>query len=288
MNEKFAYLDARKLFVENIKNDIIEGNAFWMKPWNTDIVNFPVNGIYNRPYNGVNLAYLMFSGHKDCRWYTEKQASKKGYILKSDAEPVVIEYWNRIYNKDQQTVFPFCKLHQVYNAEDFENVPELIVENWNKSPEDIDPVIEKIIAKFSSMLITDDDIVNASYSINSDKIIMPSRMRFVNNAEYYATYLHEIAHSTMHKSRLNRKVDRQSLDELSKEELRVEIASAFIMLKSHIIVSKEYINERSAKSAGYVKSWIEGLSGKNYGTFFSIIKDAQKICDYVLSFGKEN
>ena len=71
----------------------------------------------------------------------------------------------------------------------------------------------------------------ACYMFELDEIHMPVKERFHDEAHFYATALHEIAHSTGHASRLNRELsgNMQSL-KYAQEELRAEMASAFMQM----------------------------------------------------------
>ncbi len=68
----------------------------------------------------------------------------------------------------------------------------------------------------------------AHYIPAFDVIHLPDITAFKSMQDYYATALHEIAHSTGHESRLDRNLADRSRAESAREELRAELASMFI------------------------------------------------------------
>ena len=90
---------------------------------------------------------------------------------------------------------------------------------------------------------------------------MPMLETFIDADSYYKTLFHELAHSTGHKSRLNRK----SMTEISfwgdnsyaKEELVAEISSWYL-------VGLLGLNPKDGggNSQAYIKGWCKNLSDK--------------------------
>ena len=52
----------------------------------------------------------------------------------------------------------------------------------------------------------------AYYNMHRDEIVLPERSQFKDAEGYYQTALHEVGHSTGHKSRMNRESLRQGTD----------------------------------------------------------------------------
>ena len=100
----------------------------------------------------------------------------------------------------------------------------------------------------------------ACYFPQADFVAMPPREAFTSEGAYYATLFHELAHSTGHRSRLNR----DSLTgfaqfgdhSYSKEELVAEMAASFLLGESGL-AAPELIDN----SAAYLASWIKVLKG---------------------------
>ena len=72
----------------------------------------------------------------------------------------------------------------------------------------------------------------ACYNPCYDAITLPKLTSFESAEEYYSTCFHELTHSTMHESRLDRKVKDEvhkfGDEEYSKEELVAEMGAAFL------------------------------------------------------------
>jgi antirestriction protein ArdC len=132
----------------------------------------------------------------------------------------------------------------------------------------------------------------ACYVPPADGIRLPSRDRFVSQEAYYATSLHEIGHSTGAAHRLNRDgivgAHAFGSDGYAREELRAELASAFLAAETGIAPvaasgdapSAEVDFENQHKA--YLQHWAKALkSDKN--EIFRAAKEAGEAADYVLA-----
>jgi antirestriction protein ArdC len=86
---------------------------------------------------------------------------------------------------------------------------------------------------------------------------MPYKSNFNSLDEYYSVLLHEIAHWTGHKSRLNRdaKISVDKKDLYAFEELVAELSSMF--LSAHFGINFE----PTEQNATYLNSWLKALKG---------------------------
>ena len=118
------------------------------------------------------------------------------------------------------------------------------------------------------------------YSPSTDDIHLPPKEAFPNLGEYYATALHELAHWTSHKDRLNRNLtgDRDS-PAYAKEELRAELTSAYLALDFGLPMNP-------TNHAAYVQSWVEDLK-EDKMEIFRASAEARKIADYIKGFMPE-
>ena len=106
---------------------------------------------------------------------------------------------------------------------------------------------------------------------------MPALNSFDSSEEYYSVLFHEIAHSTGHETRLNRK----GITELSRfgshsycfEELVAEMTSAFLC-------SSVGIENTIDNSAAYIQGWIKALK-ENKKMILIAASQAQKAADYI-------
>ena len=93
----------------------------------------------------------------------------------------------------------------------------------------------------------------ACYKPSKDQINMPERKLFDNSEALYATWYHEMVHSTGHESRLNRlKPASFGSSEYAKEELVAELGA-------FLICHRLQISSNTTNHAAYLNSWISSL-----------------------------
>jgi hypothetical protein len=125
----------------------------------------------------------------------------------------------------------------------------------------------------------------AAYNKSQDIIKMPNREWFTTPEHFYATVLHEIAHSTGHPSRMNRDGLGHPFGspEYAMEELRAEMASAFVFQEIGMPLSSEDMEGYVKDHAAYTQHWLGKLK-EDYREFYSAVRDATKIADYTLAY----
>ncbi len=85
--------------------------------------------------------------------------------------------------------------------------------------------------------------------------IYPVIEQFNTMQDYYATALHEIAHSTGHSSRLNRDMSGDfGSEKYAVEELRAELSSMFLQMENGIQLEGKHIENHSAYLANWLKA----------------------------------
>lgn len=127
--------------------------------------------------------------------------------------------------------------------------------------------------------------MNPSYSPSIDTVRMPLPEQFNSVYEYYATYMHELAHSTAHENRLNRPtsgtVEQDKKQAYAREELVAEFASLLINTKAGLSMSQEHFDNHAA----YLKSWSKAISD-NPRELFNVIRDAGKAAEYIIDLAQ--
>lgn len=122
------------------------------------------------------------------------------------------------------------------------------------------------------------------YDASRDEIRMPRRERYTSDARHAMDLLHECAHATLHKTRMNRPVfieGQPFTHEMRiKEEMRAEITTYFTSCKVGCPPSDEHFESH----ASYSQSWLKDGDKK---VFASAVKDAVKISEYLIERGKE-
>jgi antirestriction protein ArdC len=125
----------------------------------------------------------------------------------------------------------------------------------------------------------------AFYQPKLDLIRLPPKKAFRTAEGYFSVALHEGAHSTGHESRLCRDLSsRFGTEGYAAEELRAQITSAILSAEIGIPLaqSQEHIDQHSS----YIGSWLKALRDDKM-EIFRAAKDAEKICDYMLSLERD-
>lgn len=125
----------------------------------------------------------------------------------------------------------------------------------------------------------------AFFSPTQDIIVLPMKEQFKigktaeevyrNGMEYYSTALHEMAHSTGAKSRLNRKFGRHGTDNYAHEELIAEMTSALV--GSTMGFDRKILDN----NANYLQGWLRNLK-RNPETITTIMSDVGKASDMII------
>ena len=125
----------------------------------------------------------------------------------------------------------------------------------------------------------------AFYRPSTDTIVLPMKEQFKlgktpeevyhDGMEYYSTALHEMAHSTGHESRLDRKFGAQGTDNYAHEELIAEMTSALI--GSTMGFDRKILEN----NANYLSGWLSRLRDKPE-TITTIMTDVGKASDMII------
>lgn len=294
----------REEMIKTLLAHIEHNPTEWQSGWNSIAAGAPYNGKTNTAYRGLNALYLACigaaRGYKDTRWVTFNQAKDLGASVKRGEKSVPVIFYENYDRKTKkafssntvkdmtddekaayikENVYAVLKYSSVFNAEQCHNFPErkeTAMSNEERANQNVK--IETIIARSAAPIFYDGGS-RAFYSPGEDKIHLPIISAFNTMQDYYATALHEIAHSTGHESRLNRNLSGGfgSVD-YAKEELRAELSSVFLQMETGIRLAGKHIENHAA----YLNSWLIAAK-EDPSVFFKAAADAQKIADYVTS-----
>jgi antirestriction protein ArdC len=273
-----------------------EGTVIWQCPWNQ--VGLPKNITTNVNYRGWNLFLLNF--HATIKEYptpyyiTYKQANQLKGSIKKGEKGVRIIYWATVELKNQsdnatvqqptdETAKPRTimvpKTYTVFNIAQTEGIEFPHFEAEERSEAEKIEACENIIANMPNKPTIRKNGTNAYYQPSTDTVVVPSLKRCKSSEGYYSTLFHELAHSTGHDSRLNRKELLESegfgTATYAKEGLTAEMTAAFLSAITGI--GQATIDNNAA----YIESWLKAL--KNDKTL--IIKaaaQAHKATDYIM------
>lgn len=280
----------------------------WSKNWK--IGSGACNGISNRKYSGLNRFLLTFYSQEEKyegnRFYTFNQIKEKGYHLenaKGKGIPVIYPMFN--YFKDGATDYSERKLVGVSKKSEMIRSGEATESNFKWAYASVKSVFSEDLVKeiekdpqqhiysndekfeFLKGFMKETGVefyqskINERcyYDINKHRIVLPPDNHFFNKEALLSTLAHEIAHSTS--KGLEREVTGEfGSEEYAKEELRAEIASAYICAELGIDTS---MNENN--NVAYIQSWSTAIKD-NYKYLEDAVKDADKICNYVIEKGE--
>lgn len=280
----------------------------WSKNWK--IGSGACNGISNRKYSGLNRFLLTFYSQEEkyegSRFYTFNQIKEKGYHLenaKGKGIPVIYPMFN--YFKDGATDYSERKLVGVSKKSEMIRSGEAAESNFKWAYASVKYVFSEDLVKeiekdpqqhiysndekfeFLKGFMKETGVefyqskINERcyYDIDKHRIVLPPDNHFFNKEALLSTLAHEIAHSTS--KGLEREVTGEfGSEEYAKEELRAEIASAYICAELGIDTS---MNENN--NVAYIQSWSTAIKD-NYKYLEDAVKDADKICNYVIEKGE--
>lgn len=307
-NTKKLVSKTRQELLDMYINALKEEKLPWEMPWRSGINMKPKNFVSGKTYRGVNRMLLTIisdiRGLEDGRWATFNQIEDKKKIyhpgeewhLRKGSKGVPIELWkikdikaNKLIDFDEyyriihddpdlkKNYQLFSHTYHVYSLADVDGAPQIEKEvSETVSIPELEEFCDEVLHNIGVSLTHGGS--EAYYSPRDDRIVMPEISKFVTAEDYYATRLHETAHSTGAKKRLDRDLSGTfGSESYAKEELRAEIASSLLFADLHMPTTANTLDNHKA----YIQSWIADLE-KDPLILFQAIKDAEKISDYVL------
>ncbi len=295
-------IDTYTLVTARILQKMAEGDIPWRKPWRPsganitkiDYEKFAFNRVTQKIYSTLNQ-YLL---NKPGEYASFKQWEELGGHVKKGAKAEIVVFWKWIDKTEKTTDddgneitklvhIPFLKYNRIFHISDVEGVEPL---RFDKIKDSDDKKTFAEIATAENIIndyTTTEDIPlyydgnRAFYAPKSDSITIPERFKFGKNGnEFYSTVFHEMAHSTGHKTRLDRFNDGNAYfgsEEYSKEELVAEISASAIMATLDIETEKTFTN-----STAYLQSWIKALQNDKK-MFVIASQQADKAVSYILA-----
>ena len=311
--------DAHKEMVDKIIADMEAGKVFFWDSQHfgrppRNVSSEIKNGRETRRYHGKNNLILsvaaMQNGYKDSRWGTYEAIKKEGGQVKKGEKATLIELWiwdkpvrhknsktgkwETVYKKDEnghylldfngkkipKTVHldvPIVKGIPVFNAEQATGLPpehEITINVADRQEK-----MERIIAGSEAPVYNDQSNRNY-YTADRDEIHVMRAEDFKHMSGYYATVIHEIAHSTGAEKRLNRdgiaKGEGFGSPSYAKEELVAEMSSLFVAQEFDL----KFDDTHYENHAAYLQSWIAVLKD-NPDELYKAAEQAEKAVTYI-------
>lgn len=292
----------RQAIIDNLLHCIENNPKIWEKGWYS-VTDSPLNGKSNKKYQGFNALYLSIlasiKGYNDPRWMTFNQVKEMGGYVNAGEKASEIFFY-QLYDKntkkefDEKTVegmtpeerkkyidtntYRPIKFYQVFNAAQCKGLPAYDKPQMSSEEQSRQINLIQNVIKNSAAPISYDGGSRAYYNTKTDSIHLPKVSDFKSMQDYYATALHEIAHSTGHTSRLNRDLNGGfGSESYAVEELRAELSSVFMQLDLGLQLEGKHIENHGA----YLSSWLKAVKDDK-NILFKTIRDAEKISDYVV------
>lgn len=287
-----VYLKVTERIISLLEKGVIP----WRKTWNT--YGLAKNYTTGHVYTGINMILMNNTEHPIPYFMTFNQVKAKNGKIKKGAKAEFVVYFNVVFKDDQnQTVEReeaeklqkkgkeikvqrYLKYFNVFNIGDVEGIEFEFPEIKFQQNEKIDKC-ERIIQNMPNRPeIIAEDANRAYYNPVHDYVNLPAIEQFESAEHFYATFFHELAHSTGHESRLARPAiitpNEFGSKAYSEEELTAEIAASFLCAQ----VGIDY-DDIMQNTAAYLQGWLNVIK-KDKLFIFKTAAAAQKATDYML------
>jgi antirestriction protein ArdC len=271
-----------EIITETIIQKLQQGVIPWRKPWSGG--GLPKNFVSQKTYRGINLILLNNSEFSSPFWLTFNQADEIGGRIRKGQKSTIVVFWKWLnitdVNEEDKSIdkqIPFLRYYRVFNIEQTEGIDYATAHNAL----DFKPIdrCERVVNEMPERPPIIHKGTRAFYSPAKDCIRMPPAGHFLSCEEYYSTLFHEMAHSTGHERRLNRKSLSDYAPFGSKtygiEELVAEFSASFLC--GHTGIDQATVDN----SAGYIDGWLRKIREDKKMLIYAAAK-AQKAVDYIL------
>jgi len=289
---KDIYQQVTDAVIESLEN----GNIIWRQSWNS--LGLPKNITTNKQYRGWNVFWLNFhtqiKGYQTPFYLTFNQAKALEGSIRKGEKGTRITYWATVEDKSA-----LINVKDSSTGDFIEKHPEKLIPTHHTvfnldQTEGIEfPAVEALFRNDAEKIFACDQLIEsmphrptirhqgdkAYYEMQRDQVTMPDIKLFQSSEAYYCTLFHELAHSTGHSSRLNRKelleYDSFGGENYSKEELTAELTAVFLSAVTGIR------EETMTNSTAYIKGWLKALKNDKK-LVLSAASQAQKAADFML------
>lgn len=261
------------------------GAGEWRMPWHHDgaAITRPENIASSRRYRGVNVLALWIAA-QDCGfssgiWGTYRQWQAVGAQVRKGERGTTVVLWKQATSRadddhddgDQRPGRMFARAFTVFNVAQ--------VEGYEPAPAAILPESARFAHADAFVTALGIPVIegayDAHYRIDLDQIFMPSFSAFRDAAGHMGTLVHECAHATGAKHRLDRNFEeRFKRDWLPIEEACAELTASFVLADLGIA------HHPRPDHAAYVASWLKALKDDPRAIFTAASK-AQQAADWM-------
>ncbi|MEB3276543.1 MAG: zincin-like metallopeptidase domain-containing protein [Cyanobacteriota bacterium] len=279
------------------------GTAPWRRPWDATGSGHHVNLRSGRRYRGANPILLTLGMHLRgsllpywCGWgearalgLAPRRGSQAVFVLRpqvhrrsaqSRVEAPLDPSASAVPNDQDAAAWVSYRPVAVFNAADLvgDALPDLLQERAARSvqarraePQRL-AAAEAVLAAWPVPVTHGSD--HACYLPGPDRILLPLRCAFHTPAAFYATWAHEVIHSTGHGSRLARDLSGgPNSPGYAREELVAELGS--VLLGDRLEIGSDLANH-----ASYLASWI-ALLQDSPALLLQVLSEARRAADLI-------
>lgn len=274
-----------------ITNEIVaaidNGSGLWRCPWHHDgaATTRPENFASQRRYRGINVLILWIAAQARAYgtglWGTYRQWQAAGAQVRKGERGTAVVLWKQatsasedaVGDPEQGPARAFARAFTVFNLAQVDGYEPKAVPSLPES-ERIGHA-ERFIAALQIPIT--EGAFDAHYRIDLDRIFMPPFSAFRDAVGHAGVTLHECAHATGAKHRLDRNFkDRFKEDWLPIEEACAELTASFILADLGIA------HHPRPDHAAYVASWLEAMK-RDPRAIFTAASKAQQAADWMWS-----
>jgi antirestriction protein ArdC len=266
------------MVTQRILDQLAAGVIPWRKTWSG---SEPINYVSRKAYRGINLLLLPYGGE----WLTFNQCRNAGGSVKKGAKSSIIVFWKMLDKEDPETgekkQIPYLQYSNVFHISQCDAIKSKL--EAVKADNELEPIdaAQNIFDGYINRSGVKLNLVKGSnrafYQPTADAITLPVLGQFTSPEEYYSTAFHEAAHSTGHKSRLNRITETAAFgsDIYSREELTAELTACMLMNIAGAEIPATFEN-----SAAYIQGWSKKLK-EDIKAIITASGQAQKATDLI-------
>jgi len=291
--------EGREAWLATIEEAIMSNDVPWRKPGKGGLTSgIPVNVKSKRAYRGGNVWGLyiqaMFNGWTDLRFGTRKNLIEKGYSVKglTNGTGNLVSYYkptkrtvkNEETGENEEKKSWVSRWYEVWCVEQCEDYKTPVQE------EPAEPIpTHDMMAHFDTYMKSQEKLDlhrkgdRAFYRSGDDSITLPVHEAFTDPLGEVATAFHEAAHSTGHKTRLDRPLANGfGSSAYAMEELIAELTSMLTVLHLGGDFNPDLVQEEHANNTAYLKNWLAACKEDKGKALTQAFSQAQKATDYIL------
>jgi antirestriction protein ArdC len=272
-----------QIVTDKIIAQLENGTVPWRRPWGGRSA-MPRNLVSGKPYRGINVFLLGCHGFESPFWLTFNQAKDLGgHVRKGEKSTPIVFWreWEREAADGSVDKIPILRFYSGFHLSQCEGIPADRIPAVERPEHAFAPIdrCEGIVVGYRGRPTIRHDFGRAFYRPNDDLVGMPRQTAFTSPEEYYSTLFHELAHSTGHRSRLNRQGIETAVSfgstDYGREELVAEMGAAFLCGTCGIETAT------LDNSAAYIAGWLKTIK-RDVKLVTLAAAAAQRAVDHIL------